>query len=270
MGKEIYLYIDGASKGNPGPAAIGVLILNGEGKRLKEIAKFIGKATNNVAEYQALISGLKEAIKIGATEVIIHTDSELLVKQIQGEYRVRSSPVKRLFNEATSLLKKFPSYEIRKVEREENLEADGLANQALLEREEAFSYQLGIKSNFDAAHFLRNYQGKCARLHGHTWEIEVIFEGKNLRKNGILLDFGEAKALLEKVIEKIDHQYLNEIPPFDKLSPTAENLARFIYGELESISPFEEAFLREVRVWESPSSWVSYKKPGEVLKHLEG
>jgi queuosine biosynthesis protein QueD len=261
MGKGAYLYVDGASKGNPGPAAIGVLILNGEGKKLKEISEFIGKATNNVAEYQALIFGLREALKIGASRVIIHTDSELLAKQIQGEYKVKNPKLKKLFSEAVSFLNKFSSFEVRKVEREENLEADVLANRALDEKEKSFLYELGIKSHFDAAHFLRNYRGKCARLHGHTWEIEVIFQGRSLRKNGILLDFGEAKNLLDKVLEKIDHQYLNEIPPFDKLSPTAENLARFIYEELESIFPFEDAFLSEVRIWESPSSWVSYKKP---------
>jgi queuosine biosynthesis protein QueD len=261
MGKEAYLYVDGASRGNPGPAAIGILILNSEGKRLKEISRLIGEATNNVAEYEALLFGLREVLKMGISKVIIHTDSELLAEQLRGEYRVKSPKLRKLFTQATSLLEKFSSYEVRKVEREENIEADALANQALDEREKAFFYQLGIKSHFDAAHFLRNYKGKCARLHGHTWEIEVIFQGKELRKDEILLDFVEAKNLLSKVLGKVDHQYLNEIPPFDKLSPTAENLAKFIYEELEKTLTLGNVSLAEVKIWESPSSWVSYKKP---------
>ncbi len=261
MGKEAYLYVDGASRGNPGPAAIGVLVLNREGKKLKEISRLIGEATNNVAEYEALLFGLREVLKMGISKVIIHTDSELLARQLQGKYRVKSPKLRKLFTQAASLLEKFSSYEVRKVEREENIEADALANQALDEREKAFFYQLGIKSHFDAAHFLRNYKGKCARLHGHTWEIEVIFQGKGLGKDEILLDFVEARNLLSKVLGKIDHQYLNEIPPFDKLSPTAENLAKFIYGEVEKTLTLGNLSLTEVKVWESPSCWVSYKKP---------
>ena len=259
MGKKVHLYVDGASRGNPGPAAIGVVILSEDGKRLKEIARYIGKATNNVAEYKAFVAGLKEALNLGANQVVVHTDSELLVKQISGEYRVKNPQLRPLHEKVKDLLSKFSSYQVNRVEREENQEADALANKALDMTEASIFYEMGIKSHFDAAHFLRNYTGKCAHLHGHTWEVEVVFAGKELGENEILFDFGEAKRILNEVLEKLDHKYLNEIPPFDKLSPTAENLARFIYEEMEGKLPTRVS-IREVKVWESPSSWTSYKK----------
>jgi ribonuclease HI len=129
--KKFILYTDGAARGNPGPAGAGAFICTEDGSAVAEIAEYLGETTNNVAEYQALLSGLKKLIAIGAQEIEIRADSELMVKQIKGEYRVKHPNLKPLFDEAVALLKKIPHYSIKHVEREKNKDADRLANQAI-------------------------------------------------------------------------------------------------------------------------------------------
>ncbi len=257
---KVRVYIDGASRGNPGPAAAGVLLQDDRGKTIKELCQYIGEATNNVAEYQALLLGLEEAKQLQPSELIVLSDSELLIKQLTGVYKVKSSHLKSLYVEALSLLESFPRYQVKKVTRKENAIADSLANQALDEAvgEKEGWYFLGIKHHFDAAHFLRNYAGKCGKLHGHTWQVEVVFRGRQLNKQELLFDFGEAKDLLNKTLSLFDHHYINEIPPFDELSPTAENLAKFIFNQVKKELPHQLQLI-EVKVWESPKAWVSYR-----------
>jgi len=260
--REILIYTDGASRGNPGPAAIGVVIKNEWGENLKTIARDIGIATNNVAEYKALIEGLKEAVRLKPASLKIFSDSELMVKQLRGEYKVRDPNLLSLYQEAQSLLSGLKKWKVMKVNRSENTEADSLANNVLdrkTPREVEYLYQLGIRDHFDAAHFLRNYRGKCSELHGHTWGVEVKIEGFKLNQSEILLDFQELKSLLRKAISKFDHVFLNEVPPFDKISPTGENLARFIFNEIEAGLP-SGINLISVRVEESPSAWVEVTK----------
>ncbi|MFH1683258.1 MAG: ribonuclease HI family protein [Candidatus Margulisiibacteriota bacterium] len=127
---KIKIYTDGAARGNPGPAGIGIVIINQE-KVLAEISDYIGKATNNVAEYMALIRGLEEAIDMDITEVEAICDSELLVKQIQGEYRVKNQGLIPLYNNVKGLLKNFKSFSISHTRRENNKQADLLANQGI-------------------------------------------------------------------------------------------------------------------------------------------
>jgi ribonuclease HI len=122
---------DGASRGNPGPAAIGVVIEDTQGNALREIAEAIDRATNNVAEYRALLRGVEEARTLGATQVEIRTDSELLANQLLGTYRVRSPALARLHDAVRRALSGFERVEIRGVPRMENTRADRLANQAL-------------------------------------------------------------------------------------------------------------------------------------------
>lgn len=129
--KSISIYIDGASRGNPGEAGAGAILKDGRGKTVKKITKYLGVATNNVAEYQALLLGLKEAKKLGATQLGIYSDSELLIKQIEGEYRVKSDNLKDLFRKAIKALKKFSRSDFFHIPREENKEADRLANRAI-------------------------------------------------------------------------------------------------------------------------------------------
>lgn len=125
------IYVDGASRGNPGDAGIGVLITTKDGRVLKEIGKYLGKTTNNVAEYQALITALKQAKSLAATTVKIFADSELMVKQINGEYKVKSAGLLPLYKEAKALLMEFNRYDIIHIYREKNIEADRLANLAI-------------------------------------------------------------------------------------------------------------------------------------------
>ncbi len=130
MKKKLEIFIDGACQGNPGEAAIGV-VLNENGKIIKEIAEGIGHATNNIAEYAALVRALKEAIQLEADELKIHTDSELLYYQVTGHYQLRSENLKSYFEEVASLSKAFNNIEIKRIPREENKLADQLSKKTL-------------------------------------------------------------------------------------------------------------------------------------------
>ncbi len=127
---KVILNVDGASRGNPGPAAIGVMIKNENREVIARISQTIGITTNNQAEYQALIAGLKKAISLGARQVIVNSDSELMVKQIQGSYRVKNADIKPLYSEVVELAYNLASFQIVCVPRERNREADELANKA--------------------------------------------------------------------------------------------------------------------------------------------
>lgn len=129
--KKFEIYIDGGARGNPGPAGVGVVILDANGKKIKEVSKYIGEATNNIAEYNALLYGLEEALMLRADDIAINMDSELVAKQLTGDYRVKDSNIKPLFERALNMLKSFKKFEIRHVEREKNKEADKLVNKAI-------------------------------------------------------------------------------------------------------------------------------------------
>jgi ribonuclease HI len=130
-GHRLVLYIDGASRGNPGRAAAGVCIRNGEGKKISEVSRYLGHKTNNEAEYWALLLGLKEAKRLGGDILQIFTDSELVERQINGTYRVKDLNLKILHKTVMEDLKTFSSFKIESIPREENKEADRLANQAI-------------------------------------------------------------------------------------------------------------------------------------------
>ena len=129
--KHLIIHIDGASRGNPGPAAIGVTIEDRDGSVRLEISHYIGEATNNQAEYRALIAALEESARLGAAHVDIRTDSKLVAEQIQGNYRVRHPGLRPLFQRALQLLSACKTYTIANIPREENAPADALANRAL-------------------------------------------------------------------------------------------------------------------------------------------
>lgn len=117
-------------------------------------------------------------------------------------------------------------------------------------------YEVRVKRHFDAAHALRGYKGKCETTHGHRYEVVVCLEADALDEMGLAYDFTELKGVLDSVIQRFDHAYLNEIPPFDEKNPSSENIARIIYEELQvSIAG---ARLGSVEVWESPDAWVTY------------
>jgi ribonuclease HI len=122
---------DGASRGNPGPAGIGVQIATGDGSVLAEIARGIGEATNNVAEYTAVIEGLERAQELGARAVTLRSDSQLLINQLTGRYRVKSEHLEPLHRRALSIAAGFPRISFEHVPRDENSEADRLANEGV-------------------------------------------------------------------------------------------------------------------------------------------
>ncbi|MDN3514545.1 MAG: ribonuclease HI family protein [Candidatus Brocadia sp.] len=128
---ELIIHTDGASRGNPGKAGIGVAIFNEDYQLVADVCRFIGETTNNVAEYQAMILAARKAIAYHVKKVTFKTDSELLVRQLNGEYRVKSSNILPLYDELMKLLKKIPEWEIQHVRREENVIADSLANRGI-------------------------------------------------------------------------------------------------------------------------------------------
>lgn len=127
------IYCDGASEGNPGDSGIGVVMIchKGKGVEVYKISEYIGVATNNIAEYSALIRGLEEAELLGFRKIKVFLDSELLVKQIEGIYRVKSHHLKRLWIQAQNILRRFQGYTITHVQRDLNKEADSLAREAI-------------------------------------------------------------------------------------------------------------------------------------------
>ena len=123
--------VDGGARGNPGPAAIGIVVRDGEGEVLGEVGEAIGRATNNVAEYRALLRGIELAAEHGAEELELVGDSELVVRQVEGRYKVKNAGMKELHEEVKRALREFDSWSIRHVRRENNADADRLVNQAL-------------------------------------------------------------------------------------------------------------------------------------------
>lgn len=134
MSKELIIRTDGGARGNPGPAAIGVVIEDNAGRELKTLSRYIGTATNNQAEYQAIYEGLKQALVIGAREVKCYLDSELVVKQLRLEYKVKDKNLAGLFIKVWNLAQAFKNIEFYYVPREKNVRADQLVNQALDEK----------------------------------------------------------------------------------------------------------------------------------------
>ena len=120
-------------------------------------------------------------------------------------------------------------------------------------------YEIEVKAAFEAAHYIDGYAGKCARLHGHNWEVVAVVRGEQLDKLGMLIDFKILKAELKKVLDEFDHRFLNELATFAEENPTAENLAREIYKRFGSSEIFSgSSKLYAVRVLETPNSCVTY------------
>jgi ribonuclease HI len=132
--RELRLHVDGASRGNPGEAGFGIHVTGADGSQVAGLYGYLGTATNNVAEYQALVHGLRFALAQGAVAVEVFSDSELLVRQLEGRYRVKNAGLVPLYREAQGLLARFARAKVAHVPRERNREADALANRAVDER----------------------------------------------------------------------------------------------------------------------------------------
>ena len=130
--RKLIINVDGSSLSNPGPAGIGIVIYNSQNDIIEKISKYIGKTTNNVAEYKALIEALKFAKKSEANEVIVKSDSQLVVRQVNGNYMVKDKKLKILLKEVLNLVEKFSTFSIIHIPREENKIADNLAKKAAM------------------------------------------------------------------------------------------------------------------------------------------
>jgi ribonuclease HI len=128
---KLVLHVDGGARGNPGPAAIGVVVSGADGEVLDEIAEPIGVATNNVAEYRAVLRGVQRAGELGARELELVGDSELIARQLMGVYKVKHPAMRELHTQALAALREFDRWSIRTVPRDQNARADALVNQAL-------------------------------------------------------------------------------------------------------------------------------------------
>ncbi len=120
-------------------------------------------------------------------------------------------------------------------------------------------YTVSVRAHYDAAHFLRNYEGKCERLHGHRYVVEVAAQTPHLNEAGIAFDFVELKRHLRELAEGLDHQNLNDLAQFEDLETSAENQARYFYDQLCSrLPPAISRGLLYARVWETPTQWAQY------------
>jgi len=121
-------------------------------------------------------------------------------------------------------------------------------------------YALTVRTSFSAAHRLREYDGNCERLHGHNWQVEVTVASDVLDDQGIALDFRAIKSAVNDLLAGLDHRYLNEVSPFDRLNPSSENLARYLFEEMEKKVP-PPARMARVTVWESEDARAEYSRP---------
>jgi 6-pyruvoyltetrahydropterin/6-carboxytetrahydropterin synthase len=120
------------------------------------------------------------------------------------------------------------------------------------------TYLITVITDFSAAHVIHGYEGPCGRLHGHNWKVEAIVRGTSLNEIGICIDFKDVKKILRQVLDCMEHQNLNELPPFTSINPTAENIAAWIYHEM---IPFFKGFnvtLESINIWETDRAMVSY------------
>ena len=119
-------------------------------------------------------------------------------------------------------------------------------------------FEVSVEQTFAAGHALRNYKGKCENVHGHNYRIRVTVEGDHLDETGLLVDFGDLKRELRATIERLDHQFINDVPPFDVRNPSAENIAFYFYEQLGP-SLTKGARITEIKVWETDTSAAAYR-----------
>ena len=119
-------------------------------------------------------------------------------------------------------------------------------------------FEVSVEHTFAAGHALRNYRGKCENVHGHNYRLAVTVKGDRLDSVGLLVDFAELKRVMRDIAGRLDHQFINDIPPFDALNPSAENIARYFYEEI-SKGIGDAAQVSEVKVWETDTSSATYR-----------
>jgi 6-pyruvoyltetrahydropterin/6-carboxytetrahydropterin synthase len=121
-------------------------------------------------------------------------------------------------------------------------------------------FEVSVEETFAAGHALRNYKGKCENVHGHNYRVQVTLSGPELDSIGLLVDFVVVKKLMQTVVDRLDHQYLNDLAPFDVLNPSAENMAKYFYDEIgRGLGQSTPVQLGQVRVWETDTSSATYR-----------
>jgi 6-pyruvoyltetrahydropterin/6-carboxytetrahydropterin synthase len=127
-------------------------------------------------------------------------------------------------------------------------------------------FVVNVEAHYDSAHFLRKYKGKCERMHGHHYVVQVALQAETLNETGLAYDFVEIKRHLRELADHLDHENLNELPPFTEIEPSAENQAKYFYEELKRrLPPIMAEALVYARVWETPTQWAQYSEKGLVL-----
>jgi 6-pyruvoyltetrahydropterin/6-carboxytetrahydropterin synthase len=122
-------------------------------------------------------------------------------------------------------------------------------------------FEVAVEQSFASAHALRNYKGRCENVHGHNWKVRVVIEGEKLDATGMLVDFLDVKSFMGEILDRIDHQFLNEIPPFDVINPSAENLAEYFYQQMTgrlADTPVTVR-IREITIWETEIQSATYR-----------
>ncbi len=123
-------------------------------------------------------------------------------------------------------------------------------------------FEVTVEDSFAAGHALRNYKGKCENVHGHNYKVQVTLEGEELDSAGLLVDFVEIKKVMGAVVDRLDHQWLNDLPPFDILNPSAENIAKYFFDEISrSIGAERPVRVGSVKLWETDTSSATYRLP---------
>jgi 6-pyruvoyltetrahydropterin/6-carboxytetrahydropterin synthase len=121
-------------------------------------------------------------------------------------------------------------------------------------------FEVSVEQTFAAGHALRNYKGRCENVHGHNFKVQVVIEGEELDETGLLVDFLDVKAAMQKIIDRLDHVFLNDIAPFDVKNPSAENIAEYFYQEMtQSLGAGVPVRIREVRIWETDIQSAAYR-----------
>jgi 6-pyruvoyltetrahydropterin/6-carboxytetrahydropterin synthase len=122
-------------------------------------------------------------------------------------------------------------------------------------------FEVSVEQQFAAGHALRNYKGACENVHGHNFKVQVTIEGPSLDDAGMLVDFLDVKASMQQVIDRLDHKFLNDVPPFDVVNPSAENIAEYFHQQISQhlVSNPVPARIREVRVWETDIQSATYR-----------
>jgi 6-pyruvoyltetrahydropterin/6-carboxytetrahydropterin synthase len=120
-------------------------------------------------------------------------------------------------------------------------------------------FEVSVEHSFSAGHALRNYKGKCENVHGHNYKVQVTLAGIQLNAEGLLMDFVELRAAIKGLLEKLDHHFLNDIPPFDQLNPSAENLAKYICDAIEPQARNHGLRVQGVTIWETDTTSATYR-----------